>query len=495
MPLPYTFYLMLVKRSIGVAIVLFWCLMNALLLKRQLWAPASFISLRSTEKIAESMEESWGIFYRGEKIGYAHQTIDPKSDGYTIRDQSNLRLQLLGKTQDISTRVDTEVDQEWALERFDFQLTSADVQFEARGKVRAGYLDLEIDSGGERSKKAVALRQRPYLLAALKPYVVTQQLEPGKQHYFSTFDPATLSQQVTTVTIEGRENLRLGARLEPAIRIRQQFKGISVTSWLDGSGRTLKEESPAGLSLLRQSPQEARSLANTRSVPLDLIAQTSITPSSPISDSGQKQLLRLKLSGVDIRNFALNGGRQRLENDQLQIRREEIKPAALAFPVRDRRLSSYLEATPFTQSDHPRIRALAQRIVAGESDARKAALRIKDWVYVQIAKEPTVSIPNALEVLRTRKGDCNEHTVLFNALARAAGIPARTAVGVVYLRGAFYYHAWSEVWLGEWVTLDSVLNQFPADVTHIKFIEGEIDRQIDILQLIGNLKIDVIEAS
>ncbi|HEX9147414.1 MAG TPA: hypothetical protein VGA09_24330, partial [Candidatus Binatia bacterium] len=124
MPLPYTFYLMLVKRSIGVAIVLFWCLMNALLLKHQLWAPASFITLRSTEKIAEPMEESWGIFYRGEKIGYAHQTIDPKSKGYRIRDQSHLRLQLLGRTQDISTRADIEVDQEWALEQFDFQLTS-----------------------------------------------------------------------------------------------------------------------------------------------------------------------------------------------------------------------------------------------------------------------------------------------------------------------------------------------------------------------------------
>jgi hypothetical protein len=36
------------------------------------------------------------------------------------------------------------------------------------------------------------------------------------------------------------------------------------------------------------------------------------------------------------------------------------------------------------------------------------------------------------------------------------------------------------------------LNQFPADVTHIKFLEGEIDRQIDILQLIGNLKIEVL---
>ena len=268
-----------------------------------------------------------------------------------------------------------------------------------------------------------------------------------------------------------------------------------MTSWLDGSGRTLKEESPAGLSLLRQSAQEARRFANRRSVPLDLIAQTSITPSAPIADPGRTQRLKLKLSGIDLGRFALDGGRQRLENAEVQIRREQIRSDRLPIPVRDPRLSSYLEATPFMQSDHPRIRALARQIVAGETDARKAALRIKDWVYGQIAKEPTVSIPNALEVLRTRKGDCNEHTVLFNALARAAGIPARTAVGVVYVRGAFYYHAWSEVWLGEWVTLDSVLNQFPADVTHIKFVEGEIDRQIDILQLIGNLKIDVIEAS
>ncbi|HVR16359.1 MAG TPA: transglutaminase-like domain-containing protein, partial [Candidatus Limnocylindrales bacterium] len=177
----------------------------------------------------------------------------------------------------------------------------------------------------------------------------------------------------------------------------------------------------------------------------------------------------------------------------LEIRREEMSQVrAQSIPVTETRLASYLQPTPFMQTDHPNIRALSAKIVQGETNGLRAALRIKDWVYKEIAKEPTVSIPNALEVLQTRKGDCNEHTVLFNALARAAGIPAKTVVGVVYLRGAFYYHAWSEVWLGDWVSLDSVLNQFPADVTHIKFLEGEIDRQIDILQLIGNLKIEVL---
>lgn len=165
------------------------------------------------------------------------------------------------------------------------------------------------------------------------------------------------------------------------------------------------------------------------------------------------------------------------------------------MPNQEPRFASYLQSTPFVQSDHPQIRSLVQRVLEGETDAFKAVTRIREWVYDALTKEPTVSIPNALEVLQTKKGDCNEHTVLFNAMARASGIPAKTVVGVVYLRGAFYYHAWSEVWLGEWVSVDSVLNQFPADVTHIKFLEGEIDRQIDILQLIGKLKIQIVEAS
>ncbi|HEX9273256.1 MAG TPA: transglutaminase-like domain-containing protein, partial [Candidatus Binatia bacterium] len=250
-------------------------------------------------------------------------------------------------------------------------------------------------------------------------------------------------------------------------------------------------------SLVRQSPLEAQSLSSTKSVPLDLITQTSITPDRPILTPERMQRVKLRLSGINLSNFPLmNVGRQRLNQDQLEIKREDITHLGfIELPVRQRLLDPFIQPTVFLQSDHPKISQLAAEIVRGERDARKAVLRIKNWVYKEIAKEPTVSIPNALEVLQTKKGDCNEHTVLFNAIARAAGIPAKTVVGVVYLRGAFYYHAWSEVWIGEWISVDSVLNQFPADATHIKFLEGEIDRQMDVLQLIGNLKIQIIEAS
>ncbi len=483
---------MIVKRSIGVAIILFWCLMNVLLLKRQLWTPPP-INLRSVETITDSSEEWWSVHYRGEKIGYASQTIQPGAHGYQLADESLLRLNLLGTHQTAVTRLKMSVDREWVLQSFDFDLQSNDVRFKARGQVFPGKLKLDIESAGHATQQEVALTQTPYLLAALKPLVATQQLEPGKEHFFSTFDPSTLAQQVTSVVIEGREHIQLGNRAEPAMRIRQRFKGLSVVSWIDGQGRTLKEESPGGFSILRTTQQEAKNLGDSRSVSLDLINLTAVRPNTTINDPEAKTFLHLKLGGFELSNFNLSGGRQRLVTDRLEIRREapgQVK--SFKIPLKDRRLNSFLQPTVFLQSDHPEIRSLASKILDGETDARRAAVRLKDWVYSEIAKTPTVSVPSALEVLKTRKGDCNEHTVLFNALARAAGIPAKTVVGVVYLRGAFYYHAWSEVWLGEWISLDAVLNQFPADVTHIKFLEGEIDRQLDILQLIGNLRIEVI---
>jgi hypothetical protein len=483
---------MLVKRSIGVAIVVFWCVMNFLLIKRQLAAPPSLLTMRGTEKITDHTEEWWGVFYRGEKIGYATQTITPTASGYQLRDRSVLRLNLLGAVQPAETRLEMVANADWILERFDFALTSKEISFKARGAVTDNKLALELDSAGHRSTQQITLTQAPYLLAALKPYVVTQQLESGKKFYFSTFDPSTLSQQVTSVVIEGRQLVRMGERSEPAIKLRQNFRGISVVSWVDGQGRTLKEESPAGMSLLRQPEQEARSLSG-RALALDVVAQTAIRVATPIAAAEAQNIIELKLSGINLANFPLDGGRQRLRDDRLAIRREELKQLTpRRLPIEDRQLGSYLRPTPFVQSDHPEVQVLARKILQGETDARRAAEKLKNWVYREITKEPTVSIPNALQVLQTRKGDCNEHTVLFNALARAAGIPAKTVVGVVYLRGAFYYHAWSEVWLGDWISLDSALNQFPADVTHVKFLEGEIDRQIDILQLIGNLKIEVL---
>jgi transglutaminase-like putative cysteine protease len=120
-------------------------------------------------------------------------------------------------------------------------------------------------------------------------------------------------------------------------------------------------------------------------------------------------------------------------------------------------------------------------------------------VHALLEKKPTVSLPSALEVLKTRVGDCNEHTALYVALARSLGLPSRVAVGLVYLRGAFYYHAWPEIYAsdgpgrGLWMPVDPTLNQFPADATHLRLARGGLDRQAAILGLVGRARIRVLE--
>src|SRR6185503_11519396 len=161
-------------------------------------------------------------------------------------------------------------------------------------------------------------------------------------------------------------------------------------------------------------------------------------------------------------------------------------------------LSAYLRAETFLESDAAEIVDEAERATAGIKGVRERAQRLVQHVNTLVEKKPTVSLPSALEVLRTRVGDCNEHTALFVALARAAGIPARVAVGLVSLGGAFYYHAWAEVYVadgehrGLWIPADPTLGQFPADPTHVRLARGGFENQARILPLVGQTRITVL---
>jgi transglutaminase-like putative cysteine protease len=79
-------------------------------------------------------------------------------------------------------------------------------------------------------------------------------------------------------------------------------------------------------------------------------------------------------------------------------------------------------------------------------------------------------------------------------MLRTLRMPSRIASGLLYANGKFYIHTWAEVWLGEWVAVDPTLNQFPADASHLRFVIGGSARQAELMQLVGNLKIKVLEA-
>ena len=206
--------------------------------------------------------------------------------------------------------------------------------------------------------------------------------------------------------------------------------------------------------------------------------------------------LRVRIDGLDGFDPAdLDGQGQSASGGTIEIRDpRDLRPGPTPAD-----LDVFLRPEPFLESDAPQIRAEAARAAAGAATPRLAAERLVRYVHAIIEKKPTVSLPSALEVLKTRIGDCNEHTALYVAMARALRLPARAAVGLVYLRGAFYYHAWAEVWVDEgqgrglWLPVDPTLNQFPADATHVRLARGGLERQASIVGLVGHARLEILD--
>jgi hypothetical protein len=319
---------------------------------------------------------------------------------------------------------------------------------------------------------------------------VDQGLEVGTHYQLSLFDPSVMAQKPVSLEILARERIAVDGEMREAYKVRTSYSGLEILSWLDSKGERLKEEGFMGLRMVKMSEDEARS--GIRSDPeVDITEAVSIPSNEILENPSALALLKVQLRGINLDDLDLNTGRQRLRGSVLEIRLESDASTSVAEGVNG---GAYLRSSPFVQSDHPEIKALAEQIVRQVMDDEEKVRRILNWVHASIEKRGTVSVPNALDTLKTKAGDCNEHAVLFAALGRAVGIPTKISVGLVYTRGRFYYHAWNEVFLGQWTAVDALMGQIPADVTHIKFVDGDLDKQAMMLQVIGKVELTVLEA-
>jgi len=246
----------------------------------------------------------------------------------------------------------------------------------------------------------------------------------------------------------------------------------------------------------KTTPEEALSdLGATATA--DLAEAAAVTPSRPIPDPQNLDVLRVRIGGIHADGLQLKGGRQSFVDGMLTVQREDLVDLPpMLRPEELRPLEqAFLKPEALIQSDHEHIRSLVRSILGDvpPSAPLAQARRLMDWIGRHIEKRPVLSMPDALSTLENRMGDCNEHAMLFAAMARSAGIPARVEAGLVYVRGKFYYHAWNLLFLGQWVTADALFGQLPADATHLRLATGSIHQQVDLVGVIGNITIEILD--
>jgi hypothetical protein len=488
-----------VSRPLSLLILVAWALQMGSLLHRSYLQAASVTLAGDLARYGSSAQ--WkGVYYRGEKIGYAVTQTVPAGDGYELQEDGQIQMTLLGASTAARIRTLARVDKSFALRSFAFSLDPGTGAVEVSGTLGDGGRRLELTTKtktGTRTETRT-LDEPPALSLNLSRRLAAEGLKPGTHLTVPVFDPATMRNAAMTVDVEAREIVQAAGRPVPAFRLRMEFAGITSTSWVTDVGEVVREESGLGLIVVKETRDRALALAVPGDIQKDMLQAAAVEPRGPgrIDDPRLVDLLRLRVEGIGAEGPDLQGAGQTVAGGVVEIRDLTTATAGPADPEAGR----YLGPEPFIESDAPEILAEAKTAVADAADPRAQAERLVRHVNALLEKKPTMSLPSAREVLRTRVGDCNEHTVLYVAMARALGIPSRIAVGLVYLHGAFYYHAWPEVYVegpprrGLWLPVDPTLNEFPADATHVRLARGGLDKQAAILPMIGHIRMSILEA-
>lgn len=345
-------------------------------------------------------------------------------------------------------------------------------------------------------------------------------LQPGQKYTFRVLDFTTYSLVDTHVEVVGREDvLILGKRLN-LWHIKEKVNSvipISVDEWIDEKGNSLKSISKTGfvnLTAIRMPKEKAQEISEKN---FDIAFSTIIKSNIILENPQEVQAAKYKLSGIPterIKSLPFDERSQKiveigkdyvLIQTSSQIFKEE---EAASLPVEKEEFRSFLQPTSFCQSDDPEIKKTAEEIIGEEKNSWRAAKKIAEWMRKEMTSTYDVGFADAREVWRNREGDCSEHTVLTVALIRAAGIPARAAVGIMYGGGIFAYHMWPEVYVGRWIGLDAKwlaidkkTGEYYTDATHIKFGQSLLDENIfremaqAVAEIIGLLQLEIIDYS
>lgn len=431
------------------------------------------------------------IYQNGKKIGFVNRSLTIMETKYHFNETIFMKINTMGVTQALNILTEGDLNPDMTLSSFNFDLNSNLFRFTAHGLVVKNKLILFTGLPGAQEKSEISLKDIPHISGNIYDTAFRSNLEKDVTRSFSIFDPSTLSIRSIKVTRNADEIIPIMGKRILTKKYCAYFMGAQNCAWLSKEGNTLKETGILGLSMEKVSPQKAQE-GITDQGSIDFTQIASIPSNVEITEPEKLREIKIKIVGISQTLF-LNGDRQSFHNNILTIAKEHLSPSLSLNNNLPQYIAAFLKPVPLIQSDHPQIKAQVEKIITPTDTAQQKARKIVNWVYRNIEKKPVLSVPNALEILKIKSGDCNEHSVLTVALLRAAGIPAQIEAGLVYRHGRFYWHAWNVLFLGKWVTADTVFNQIPADVTHIRLVRGYSVEQLNLMGMMGKIKLEVLD--
>lgn len=453
----------------------------------------------------------------GSRIGYNHTIIQRQQHNgrevLRIEGVAVMRIVRDSQASSQETRFVSWETPDGQLLDFESTMQAGPVPIRTLGHVNGNRLQLTTTSAGKTMASEISWSPEfggPYAVeASLQRHL----LQPGETRKIKFLMP-NLNDIVTVEVIardfepvampSGKVSL---LRLDTAMRF---STGMVMTgkSWVDRTGDVLKAFTDEGsIESLRATKAEALDEKNLGQ--FDLVEKLSIKLDQPLELGHRATQIRyrVELEGGDPAAVFVSGASQQVKSlgphtaeitvYAIRPGRTGGNPTAISDPPTDddRRPNNMI------QSDNPKIVAMAREAAGDEKDPWKIAVKLEDYVRrIITTKDFSQGFATAAEVAETHEGDCTEHSVLLAALARARGIPARVAIGLVYVERSrsLAYHMWNEVYLeGRWIPIDATLARGGIGGAHLQLAHSSLQGAtayssfLPVLKIAGRLRVAV----
>ncbi len=442
--------------------------------------------------------DDWDLQYLGDaKIGYGHEQVTAvEKEGrqfWRTEEEGFIAINRLGTTLKIQSL-------SWLVEDLDGQIVEQHSELDMSAQktiqhleVRGDQATLTITTIGPPQTRTVDWKKE-YLGPEARRRFLEAKVRGGAKEI--DFDDFSLELGAVTlhVVVLGDEMVAIpGAKDEVELLHLQttiaSVPGLVTDEWYDESWTAQK-------TVVNQMGVDFISVPSTRADCVDAFARpdepeifAKVSPRSNVRLPDPYHLDELVLNLRKERKTdpmpSLEDERQsileRRSDQDLVLRVRRVVPSAIfALPLENLtdEEKRCLERNAWIQCDDPEIVKLAAAAVGDAKEAWEAAGRLERFVKGYIAEKSLgTGYASASEVCRDKTGDCTEHGVFLAALCRAAGIPARVAVGLLYFGGgAWGGHMWSEVSLGgKWYALDAVLGHGSVDAGHLRLAADSLN--------------------
>lgn len=496
---------------------LYRSLMLALIALATSFSAAAGLAQEAVRKPAIEREESWQIIEMlGQRVGYGRSVIAPlEENGRTVvksDSEVHMLFKRFGQKIAITVLIGTRETAEGDVLSFEYVTQNPPAApSRIEGVVADGQLTLTTTVDGK-AKTSTRVWKPEWKSPMYQDRVLREQpLKEGEQRGFDVFLPEFA--KVARLDLKGgaRETIGLLEGAEQSLQkvtVRNSLlPGIPMDMWLDEKGRALKTStSLLGTEMITYTVTQTEALKKLDGEELDFAVGTLVKVQEiPRAYEAGEVVYKLTLpspEAVETLPAALNQHKNLLAGNEVELRvtRERLPATAEIKPAE----AEFTAPTKYLQSDDAEVRKHARAAVGDATDPVEKCRRMEGYVAVTLKnKNFSTAMASAGEVARTLEGDCTEHAVLLAGMLRAEGIPARVAVGLVYVGKdpSFGGHMWTEACLnGEWHALDGTLGQGGTTAVHLKFGDSSLAEEglsqselfVPLITILGKLKIEVV---